>query len=89
MLIITPFWFAKQKNYHWKRGFQVEKIRMVISWFHCKLEMPVTMMDNTALKVLSKEDRMDDIKCPCLRKCSRGRNWWSTDLAETWHKSWV
>ena len=29
------------------------------------------------------------IKCHCLRKCSRGKNLWSTVLAETWHRSWV
>ena len=29
------------------------------------------------------------IKCHCLRKCSRGQNLWSTDLAETWHRSWL
>ena len=28
-------------------------------------------------------------KCHCLRKCSRGQNLWSTDLAETWHRSWL
>ena len=27
--------------------------------------------------------------CHCLRKCSRGQNLWSTDLAETWHRSWL
>ena len=27
------------------------------------------------------------LKCHCLRKCSRGQNLWSTDLAETWHRS--
>ena len=29
------------------------------------------------------------LKCQCLRKCSRGQNFWSTDLADTWHRSWV
>ena len=29
------------------------------------------------------------IKCHCLRKCSRGQKLWSTDLAETWHRSWL
>ena len=29
------------------------------------------------------------VKCNCLRKCSRGQTLWSTDLAETWHRSWV
>ena len=29
------------------------------------------------------------LKCHCLRKCSRGQNLWSTDLAETWHRSWL
>ena len=29
------------------------------------------------------------LKCHCLRKCSRGQKLWSTDLAETWHRSWV
>ena len=28
-------------------------------------------------------------KCHCLRKCSRGQKLWSTDLAETWRRSWV
>ena len=28
------------------------------------------------------------IKCHCLRKCSRDQKLWSTDLAETWHRSW-
>ena len=28
-------------------------------------------------------------KCPCLRRCSRGQKWSSTNLAETLHKSWV
>ena len=28
-------------------------------------------------------------KCHCLRKCSRGQKLWLTDLAETWHRSWV
>ena len=35
------------------------------------------------------EDRAEHIKCHCLRKCSRGKNLWSTVLAETWHRSWV
>ena len=30
---------------------------------------------------------IDQLKCSCLRKCSRGQKWWSTDSAETWHKS--
>ena len=29
------------------------------------------------------------LQCHCLRKCSRGQKLWSTDLAETWHRSWV
>ena len=29
------------------------------------------------------------LKCHCLRKCSRGQKLWSTDLAETCHRSWV
>ena len=29
------------------------------------------------------------LKCHCLRKCSRGQKLLSTDLAETWHRSWV
>ena len=28
-------------------------------------------------------------ECHCLRKCSRGQKLLSTDLAETWHRSWV
>ena len=32
--------------------------------------------------------RWKSIKCHCLKKCSRGQKLWSTDLAETWHRSW-
>ena len=31
----------------------------------------------------------ESFKCYCLRNCSRGQKLWSTDLAETWHRSWV
>ena len=31
----------------------------------------------------------DIVQCHCLRKCFRGQKLWSTDLAETWHRSWV
>ena len=34
-------------------------------------------------------DCLPRFKCHCLRKCSRGQKLWSTDLAETWHRSWV
>ena len=29
------------------------------------------------------------LMCHSLRKCSRDQKLWSTDLAETWHRSWL
>lgn len=38
---------------------------------------------------ITKYTDSGSVKCHCLRKCSRGQNLWSTDLAETWHRSWL
>ena len=41
-------------------------------------------------KLFSKDQfELMVFKCHCLRKCSRGQKLWSTNLAETWHRSWV
>ena len=36
-----------------------------------------------------RHSKMWLLKYYCLRKCSRGQKLWSTDLAETWLRSWV
>ena len=40
-------------------------------------------------KVDSPNVSLPGLKCHCLRKCSRDEKLWSTDLAETWLRSWV
>ena len=45
--------------------------------------------EESSLPIDVRHSKMWLLKYYCLRKCSRGQKLWSTDLAETWLRSWV
>ena len=51
--------------------------------YHC------VTYNETKAQVAERFNRTLTVKYHCLRKCSRGQKLWSTDLAETWHRSCV